>query len=744
MGIHFVAVILIVGIGGIVAQVLLLRELLVSFYGNELIIGIILANWLVTEGLGAFLLGRYIDRARNKITVFVIVQSVFALMLPLSIYLARICKGMFGILPGETVGLAAVIAISFLIVGPVSFCHGALFSLSCNIYNSIGGVYAWETMGTLVGGAFLTYCLIPFLNSFQIVTLLSALTIAVCVALSNGKRRLFRYLAVILIFIAAWPLIGRNLERRSIARQWRKYSVLDYRNSVYGNIVVTQREGQYTFFYNGIPIVVVPHPDLLFTQEFGNLPLLFHPHPGNVLVVSGGAGGLINEILKSPVKRVDYMELDPLIIRMLKEYPTALTQRELNDPRVRVINQDGRFFLRTVPYRYDCVLIGVSNPAELSTNRFLTQEFFALAKTKLIDGGILAFCLPGSSAYLSRQLRDLNACILNGLKNTYCYVRIIPGDYNMFLASDARGITEVDPALLSERLSQRNIKPDILVPAYLNYRLDKKRLAWFEASMSGATSHVNRDNAPFAVFETLVLWNKQFSVLTSKFFEFFEDTRVECYAFSIFAFTVVLFLLFYRRPGFLKAGIAYSIATTGFFGMLMSLVLIFSYQVHYGYLYHRIGVLISIFMAGTALGSVAVTKAAPRIKNDISLFLTFEAAIILFTGAVGLVLNSLAQHARYLSLLFAVLFFIAGFLVGIEFPLAGKIHLQRQSRVGKTSGWLYFCDLAGGWGAGIFGGVVILPILGIFNTCMVMALFKLSSLLLLGTVLTPFFSLQKR
>ena len=44
MGIHFVAVILIVGISGIVAQVLLLRELLVSFYGNELIIGIILAN----------------------------------------------------------------------------------------------------------------------------------------------------------------------------------------------------------------------------------------------------------------------------------------------------------------------------------------------------------------------------------------------------------------------------------------------------------------------------------------------------------------------------------------------------------------------------------------------------------------------------------------------------------------------------------------------------------------------------
>jgi len=78
MGIHFVVVMLIVGISGIIAQVLLLRELLVSFYGNELIIGIILANWLAAEGLGAFLLGKYIDRVKNKVTVFVIVQLVFA------------------------------------------------------------------------------------------------------------------------------------------------------------------------------------------------------------------------------------------------------------------------------------------------------------------------------------------------------------------------------------------------------------------------------------------------------------------------------------------------------------------------------------------------------------------------------------------------------------------------------------------------------------------------------------------
>jgi spermidine synthase len=53
-----VLAILVVGASGLIAQVLLLRELLVSFYGNELTVGIILANWLILEAIGALILGR--------------------------------------------------------------------------------------------------------------------------------------------------------------------------------------------------------------------------------------------------------------------------------------------------------------------------------------------------------------------------------------------------------------------------------------------------------------------------------------------------------------------------------------------------------------------------------------------------------------------------------------------------------------------------------------------------------------
>jgi spermidine synthase len=97
MNFIFIPVILVVGSSGLVAQVLLLRELLVSFYGNELTIGVILANWIMSEALGVLVIGKFIDRIKNKINILIILQLVFSLTLPLSIYLSRIFKIVLGI-----------------------------------------------------------------------------------------------------------------------------------------------------------------------------------------------------------------------------------------------------------------------------------------------------------------------------------------------------------------------------------------------------------------------------------------------------------------------------------------------------------------------------------------------------------------------------------------------------------------------------------------------------------------------
>jgi spermidine synthase len=729
--------ILIVGLSGIVAQVLILRELLVSFYGNELTLGLILSNWVISEALGVFIIGKYAERVKNRIGLFIILETIFSLFFLAAIYLSRTFKDIIGIPFGEGVGLPIIFFSSLFIIFPVSFCHGALFSLGCKIYSlsvkeepgAIGKVYAWETLGTIIGGVITTYFFITLLKSFQIALIIFILNFIICLLLikSMPKPRL-RYSVIFTAALVFCLFLSGNLNKiheLSINKQFRPGKVLAYRNSVYGNLTVTQQEQQYTFFYNGIPVITTPYPDITFVQDFGHLPLLFHKAPCDILVISAGVGGLINEILKHPISKLDYAELDPLIINLVKKYPTGLTNSELTDKRVNIINLDGRFFIRTTGNQYDLILIGLSKPSDLSSNRLFTQEFFTLAKDRLRADGILAFWLPGSLTYLSQELKDLNACISNGLKNTYKYVRVIPGDYNIFLASSSQDILKIDSRLIAQRIKEQNIKSNLLIPSYLDYRLDGRSLDWFKLSLEGSTKKVNQDFLPLAVFKMLMILNKQFSPLLAKYLEMAEKLDLKRIAIFIFTVTLLLFYIFNRKSARLaKLSIAYSIATTGFFGMTASLILIFSFQIFYGYLYYKIGLLVSIFMAGIASGSILTTHGLKKIKNVLRLLIWLEVIVLVFAYLLAWLITKGAG-------LFFILFFISGMLMGLEFPLASKIYLAKRGRIGEVAGLLYGADLLGGWVAGLFGGILFLPILGLFKTCLVMLMLKLSSAFLL-------------
>lgn len=724
--------VLIIGLSGLIAQVLILRELLVSFYGNELTLGIVLANWIAAEAMGVFSIGKLIDRVKNKINIFVLLQIIFSLTLPLAVYASRTFKQIIGIPFGEGIGIAAVFYSSFLIILPVAFAHGALFSTACKLGGSISKIYSLETIGTILGGIIFTYIFLPSLNSFEVVFIICLLNIIVCMFFVGRAASALKLLLVSLILALAIIPFGNTvnyLRNNSIKKQWPNQEVLSNRNSIYGNITVTKKEGQYTFFYNGLPIITVPFPDKQFMEDFGNLPLLFHQAPKDVLIIGSGAGGLINEIIKHPVNKIDYVEIDPIIIDMLRKYPTSLTESELKDSRVHVKGADGRFFLKGTPKFYDVILIGLSSQSELSTNRLFTEEFFALARKRLNPKGILAIWLPGSLTYLSKELRDLNYCILNGLKDEYKFVRIIPGDYNIFLSSNDKDIAKVSSQLISQRIGQRRIRASLLNPDYINYRLSSYWLDWFEREAKGATRQINKDLKPLAVFLTMILWDKKFSPAFKPLLEYFSGLNI-LLIFIFVVFLISFLIIAQYKSKKTRIAVVYSIATTGFFAMLTNLILIFAFQTFYGYLYHLIGLLISIFMTGLAFGSIYVAKKIEKGRRFIKFFILLEILIILFSCLIAIVLTKLAGFKQYVPALFVSLFFICGLLSGSQFSMAAKIYLKDKGKVGETSGILYCADLLGGWAAGILGGIVLLPVLGLIFTCLTIIMLKASSLAL--------------
>ncbi len=770
----FPAAILILGLSGIIAQLSLLRELLITFLSNELSIGITLANWLLLEALGSSFVGRGIRKAKNRMAVFVLLTLLFSLAFPLSLYLARTWKSIVGVSPGEGVGLHHIFLSSFFILLPVSLPHGGLFAAACQIDagssrqepSGIGRVYFLETVGTLAGGLLFTSLLITRLTSFQIAFGICLVNSLACTWLlrsrrtgvsgpsgeDNGERSalsgVLSGISTVLLALSAYVLIGppaERIQRLSIQKQWPSQDVVHYENSIYGNVAVIRREGEFTFFSGGIPVITAPTPDVVFVEEFAHLSMLFHSHPTDVLVLSGGAGGVLHELLKHPVQRIDYAELDPLVLRLLRRFSTPLTEAELGDPRVHLHSMDGRLFLREAARRYDVIFVGLSSPQDLQTNRFFTREFFSLAHTRGKKDGMLAFSLPGSTIYLSRELRDLNACILNALRLVYPSVRVIPGDgFNLVLASGSPGLTSIGTDSVLERFKSASLVVRFLTPFHIQHKLDSRLSQWFSDSLEEATVKANEDFTPLGVYYSLAHWNASFAPRFQRAFARIEDVDLPHILAGLGVTALASVLVNVWLKSLTKVRMPAAIASTGFAGMILELALIFAFQALYGFVFFWVGLLVTGLMAGTAGGSLAMTSRMERLRREVAVFMKIEAAMVVVSMLLPLVFLGLRSHLErpavlvYLQIGFVGLSFLVGVLIGMEFPLASKIALKSSPSVGGTAGLLYGADLFGGWAGGLVGGAVLLPVLGLLETCLVVAVLKIASLLVLvASACTP-------
>jgi spermidine synthase len=755
---HFSVAVLVKGFSGLVAQILLLRELLIVFSGNELSIGIILANWLIFGAFGSYVLGKRAERSKYTLEAFAVITILFSLSLLLAIYLTRILKVAMGISIGESIGFLPMLFSSLLVLSAVCILQGALFTYSCRIHSlfsspgasSVGRVYVYETVGTIIGGVACTYLLIPYFNSFQAVTGLALLNFVVCLALlaPSWKKGLFQksVLAVltVLTLLSGYALFAGQADRLhnySITAQWKKQNVVHYQNSQYGNICVTETEGQYSFFLDGIPNLITPIPDMPSLEEFVHLPLLAHPEPTNLLILSGGAGGMINEALKHPsIEAIEYAELDPLLLDLLRKFPTPLTESELNDRRVNIEHVDGRLLLKQTKNKYDVIYVGIQEPSNLQANRFYTKEFFALAKERLNTGGILVLGLPGSLTYINEELRNLNGNIFSTLGKVFSHIRVIPGDgRNLFLSSDSGEIAQIDKAQIIERLIQRNIAANVIVPWHIENKLHHGWQDWFSRFLEGSSQKINSDFTPLGLFYSISHWNAVYAPSLRGIFEQFETVNLKSVV-LLFVVLLLLYLIFRpRNRQFLRGGIALSIVTTGFAGMMFDLMVIFAFQSIYGYVFSWIGILVASFMAGAACGAMLITAFLPRIKDHFKAFAAIELAIICFVIGFPFVFLAVPTYPGnpaavvYFKILFLAVSFMSGFLTGSQFPLANQLYLKKSKSLSETAGLLYASDLLGGWFAGIVGAVVLLPVLGLTGTCITVGLLKLTSFTVIST-----------
>jgi len=534
----------------------------------------------------------------------------------------------------------------------------------------------------------------------------------------EGHRALAGISTSVLLLTLAFVVVGgvRSAERFSSEVRWKGMELVRTEDSPYGRISLVRLEGEYSLFENGI--LVSTSRSRLGPEELVHFPLLSHPGPRKVLMIGGGLGGGLAEVLKHPVKEVTYLELDPEVVRVWRD---SVPEDAFLDPRLQVIYEDGRRWLARKGGRYDVIIVGLSDPLTAQLNRFYTEEFFEEAKAHMERGGILSFGVTSSENVLGEPQRRYLACLYRTLKEVFRYVEIVPGGTAYFLASDSP--VSLDPSLLVGRLRKRGIEAKFVREYYLPYKLSPDRTGYVREEVEAEGDvRPNRDMFPVGYFYALALWTSQFYHGAQGLLS--RAGRVGFWRMCVpVGMYLVLGLLLLGGSHRWRAPVVMAVGTTGLAEMAFQTVVLVAFQVRFGYVYYKLGLILSTFMVGLSLGSWTVVKLGKRTRA-LPAFVWTQVAVVLYPLVLVLSLASVRSEAT-----FAVLPAVAGFVGGVQFPLAGRLVVGE--RVGREAGSLYGADLAGAFFGAAGSSLLLMPLLGIRGALYWLSLLNGATLLLL-------------
>ncbi|MDD5593803.1 MAG: hypothetical protein PHG97_03570, partial [Candidatus Margulisbacteria bacterium] len=453
----------------------------------------------------------------------------------------------------------------------------------------------------------------------------------------------------------------------------------------YGRITVIKSDGAETFFENGE--LLFSSADVLAAEEIAHLSLLPHSAPKKILLIGGGLGGVLKELLKYPSAGIDYVEPDYKLIELAHGLLPA-------DPRIKVYERDGLDFISRTKTSYDVIMINLPSPLSANLNRFFTFEFFRLCHARLAAGGLVTFHLETSESYLGRESKLLNRSINKTLAGVFKFVTVVPGNYNYYFGSD-RPIDLAARQWAAKRIATKYFRTDtlryILWPDKMNY---VRRAVSFEAS-----TPVNAQLRPISYYLGLLIWLDRFSPELKNLFKGALDWPAAYVLAAFVLFFLLLKFISWRNKEWRPALIVFLL---GFCGLTEQLIIIYTYQSLHGNIYQVIGLLTALFMAGLAAGNYAIIR-LNRLEPDFALKLATLALLVLLAALFPL----LAIFPLPLGS------FLIALPIGAVFSLAVNLQSGGKIGAGRLAGRLYGADLLGGALGALLTTIFLIPVFGL-------------------------------
>jgi len=682
------------GVTSVATQIAVLREFLTLFNGNEFTVSIILFSWLFIGGLGTMaahyagprLIGKG-DRA------LVLISSLLGAGSIGQIIIIRILFSMV-FLKGTSQGFYPTFF--FILMTTLLYCSvlGFILPFTFQVIHQLDArfkgayIYLADNIGDTLGGVVFTFVLVKLLTPVQAVFAASlVLFLALVIFCVKAQLpKIFKWIPVIFCFTAVIPLF---FELKTLVTPGGAVSA--YMETAYGRVMVTRQNDEYNLVTDGTPLFSTKNTAM--AEEAVHYPLAQLKKVNRLLVISG-CSGMFNEIIKHQPAAIDYIELDKAVSDALLDFGFLKAI-----PGLTVINSDAVSYLKTTRHRYSAIIVNLPEPSTFQLNRFYTKEFFSLVKSHLEPGGVFSFSLDPLPIDMPPVETKKLSIIKSTLKLSFNTILLVPAQNFFFLSSD-RHLSYKIPELLLEKKVDTIFVNNFYTGIVTKFKIDRTARAINDHEI------VNSNYRPVLV-----------SLMFKKWFDTYDTTL------AWFAVPVTLVFLVYF---FFAGPMERVLFTTGASLMGIENLVILSYQISFGNIYNKIGLVITLFLFGLipgALTGILLQKNRPgRISQIIGSDLVLALLALVFPAVV---IYSGSVSKEILHLLFGFIFSaVCAYQIPVVFKIKGEGNFSISS--------IFTSDLAGASLAPLLFTLVMVPIFGILWTCTAVCFLKLSSAILVG------------
>ncbi len=191
--------------------------------------------------------------------------------------------------------------------------------------------------------------------------------------------------------------------------------------------------------------------------------LLLHPDPAKILVVGGGEGAVLREILRHPsVEQITMVDIDREVVELCKKYLGNWHQGAFDNPKVELLHMDARKYLENSKDVYDIIVVDLTEPLDDGPSYLLfTKEFYNIASERLAENGIIVM----QAGSFNPHFIECHAAICNTLATTfainrsfYAFIPSYDTSWGFAIASHKLDPVKLSADEVDKRLAERGIK----------------------------------------------------------------------------------------------------------------------------------------------------------------------------------------------------------------------------------------------------------------------------------------------